>query len=68
MKCWREAQHPTRYPALLYRREGRIWRIVDAETGKAVGDQYRSRAELLADLGLYAALYGCAPAGDGRGA
>jgi hypothetical protein len=41
----------TRYPELQYEQHTRnLWRIIDAETGAAIGPQYRTRVELLADL------------------
>lgn len=51
---------PTRYPELGYRRVApETWRIVDCSTDAAIGAEYRTRAELLADLGRYAAEFGC---------
>lgn len=49
----------TRFPELNYQRQWDRWRIVTAEDGAAVGPQYRSKAELLADLERYAGVYGC---------
>lgn len=48
---------PTRYPDLGYMEHGGIWRIVTTEDGAAVGPQYATKAELLADLDRYAAEY-----------
>jgi len=50
---------PTRFPELGYRKTGNVWRIVDRSTGEAVGPQYRTRAELLADLPRFAEQFGC---------
>ncbi len=44
----------TRYAQLGYEKQGKIWRVIDAATGSAVGPQYRTKAELLADLPRYA--------------
>ena len=54
---------PTRYPELGYRQDDHeLWRIYSMDgTPAAVGPQYRSKAELLADLDRYAKEYGCAP-------
>ena len=48
---------PTRYPDLGYMEHGGVWRIVTTEDGAAVGPQYATKAELLADLDRYAAEY-----------
>jgi len=54
----------TRYAELAYEQHARdLWRIIDAETGAAVGPQYKSRAELLADLDRYARVYGASDTG-----
>ena len=54
---------PTRYATLGYRCDGRgLWRVYDVddrESPAAVGPQYRTKAELLADLAHYAREYGC---------
>ena len=54
---------PTRYDALGYRCDGRgLWRIYDVmelDSIGAVGPQYRTKAELLADLDRYAKQFGC---------
>lgn len=51
---------PTRYPELGYRHQGSgLWRIVDNSSGSEVGPQYRTKAELLADLDRYARYFGC---------
>jgi hypothetical protein len=53
---------PTRYPELGYRQDGpSLWRIYALGDGRpaGVGPQYRTRAELLADLDRYATDYGC---------
>jgi len=53
---------PTRFKELGYRQDGRaLWRIYDiSEPGReaAVGPQYASKTELLADLDRYAKDYG----------
>ena len=49
----------TRYPELGYVHSVGCWRIVDMSTGDVVGPLYKTRAELLADLPRYAALFGC---------
>lgn len=36
-----------------------LWRFVDLSTGNCVGEQYRTKAELLADLSRYAEFFGC---------
>ncbi len=46
----------TRIPELGIRQDGpRLWRFVDLSDGmnKAVGEQYRTKAEALADLARY---------------
>jgi hypothetical protein len=49
----------TRFPELFYAPIcPNLWRILDVD-GAAIGPQYRSKAELLADLNRYAADYGC---------
>lgn len=46
---------PTRFPELGYRMDGPgLWRIYDTDTESAVGPQYATKAELLADLERYA--------------
>ena len=54
---------PTRYATLGYRCDGRgLWRVYDVddrESPAAVGPQYRTKMELLADLARYASEYGC---------
>ena len=54
----------TRYAELGYRRGGpTLWRIYCTQSeGAEVGPLYRSKAELLADLGNFAAEFGCADA------
>ena len=60
---------PTRYPELGYQKVAPgLWRFVDLETGSTVGPQFKTKAELLADLARYATEYGAtgttpAPAG-----
>lgn len=49
----------TRFPELNYQRQWDCWRIVTADDEAAIGPQYRSQAELLADLDRYASVYGC---------
>jgi hypothetical protein len=47
--------YSTRYPELGYQQHGRgLWRIIDCDGNAAVGPQYHSKAELLADLSRYA--------------
>lgn len=46
---------PTRFPELGYARiDATTWMFVDAESGKQVGPQYRTKGGLLADLTRYA--------------
>ena len=53
----------TRFSELGYTHVTRnLWRNVDISTGNVVGPHYRSKAELLADLERYAALFGCCAA------
>ncbi len=51
----------TRYPELGYANcyGPRCWRIVDRSTNRVVGPIYKTKAELLADLDRYAAVFGC---------
>jgi len=50
----------TRYPELGYAEiERNCWRIVATEDGQCVGPFYRTKFELMADLGNYAKQYGC---------
>ena len=50
----------TRFPELSYERQSHgLWRIVDSADGSAIGPQYRTKAELLADLPRFADNYGC---------
>jgi hypothetical protein len=52
----------TRYPELGYANYGRAcWRIVDRSDNRVVGPIYKTKAELLADLDRYAAVFGCEP-------
>ena len=54
---------PTRFPELQFRKDApNVWRIIDAETGNPIGQWYRSKIELLADLERFAAEFGCAGA------
>lgn len=54
---------PTRYAELWYRQDGPgLWRFY-SEDRRAVGPQYKTKAELLADLERYAEVYG---AGEAR--
>lgn len=56
---------PTRFKALGYRQDAPdCWRIIDRSStpGAAVGPQYASRGELLADLERFARQVGCAEA------
>jgi hypothetical protein len=54
------AARPTRFAELSYRQQGAaLWRFVDNATGAVVGQQYRTKGELLADLDRYATLFGC---------
>ena len=51
---------PTRFAELGYcKHAANLWRIVALDTNQAVGPQYRSKMELLADLPRYAKDYGC---------
>jgi hypothetical protein len=56
---------PTRFSELGYRQDAPgLWRVValdspNGSTGASIGPQYRTKAELLGDLELYAAVYGC---------
>lgn len=54
---------PTRYPELFFEHRGDHWRLIDgADLPKriGIGPQYRTKAELLADLDRYAKeIYGC---------
>jgi hypothetical protein len=51
----RAGVHRTRFEPLGYQHVARgLWRCVDLETGAHVGPQYRTKAELLADLPRYA--------------
>lgn len=51
--------YPTRYPELGYAQHGpNLWRIIDMETGAAIGPHYKSKTELLADLDRYARVFG----------
>ena len=46
----------TRYPEIGYRQDAPgLWRFYDQRTGNAIGEHYKSKAELLADLSNYAA-------------
>jgi hypothetical protein len=51
----------TRFAELGYRCDGpSLWRIYDiTDTPQPVGPQYRTKAELLADLDRYAKNFGC---------
>jgi len=52
----------TRYPELGLANCGRAcWRIVDRSTNQVVGPIYGTKAELLADLDRYAAVFGSTP-------
>lgn len=52
----------TRYKLLGYQYTGHpaygCWRVIDKQTGKAVGPQYKYKCELLADLDRVAEVYG----------
>lgn len=48
----------TRYAELGFQHYGKLWRIIDRQTGSAVGPHYKTKSELLADLDRYAAVYG----------
>jgi hypothetical protein len=55
-------QRPTRFPELAYINQAAgLWRIVTTEDGATIGPQYRTKAELLADLDRYAREYGVNP-------
>lgn len=44
--------HATRYPELSYSQPlAKVWRIIDNATGRGIGPFYRTKAELLTDLG-----------------
>lgn len=46
---------PTRFEELGYVQQARgLWRFVAMEDNRVVGPQYRTKAELLADLAAYA--------------
>jgi hypothetical protein len=52
---------PTRFPELGYcKHAANLWRIIAMDTESAVGPQYKTKMELLADLPRYASDYGCA--------
>lgn len=54
----------TCYAGLYYEEKDRdLWRIYDLDKQVAVGPQYKSRAELLADLDRFARAYGAAHIG-----
>lgn len=54
----------TRYPELAYEQQDRdLWRIIDTDGEAAIGPQYKSRAELLADLDRFAREFGATDAG-----
>lgn len=49
----------TRYPELGYASPlGKVWRFVDKSTGRGIGPFYTTKAELLADLERFAAVFG----------
>lgn len=52
----------TRYKLLGYEHQGHriygCWRVIDLQTGNAIGPQYQYECELLADLDRFAAVYG----------
>ncbi len=53
----------TRFPELGYTQLSTdLWRIVSTDGNQCVGPEYRTKAELLADLSRYATDYGCNPA------
>jgi len=58
---WVGSATTTRYPEIGYRKEGPAWRFVDMSTDSAVGPQYPTKAEMLADLQRYAEQFGAAP-------
>jgi len=46
---------PTRFDGLGYRQDGAsLWRFYDTATGCAIGAQYKTKAELLAELSTFA--------------
>jgi hypothetical protein len=50
--------YETRFPELSYMKHAaNLWRVIDTGTGCAVGQQYRTRIELLSDLNRYASEY-----------
>ncbi len=52
----------TRYELLGYQFQGHriygCWRVIDKQTGRAIGPQYQYKCELLADLDRLASVYG----------
>lgn len=51
----------TRFKDIGYRRDApNLWRFVDMSTDASIGPQFRTKAELLADLNRFATLFGCA--------
>jgi hypothetical protein len=54
----------TRYTELAYeQQDAGLWRIIDMTEGKAIGPQYKSRAELLADSDRFAREFGATDTG-----
>jgi hypothetical protein len=52
--------YSTREPEMKYQRQGDVWRFVSVQDGReaAVGFQYASKAELLADCHRYLTEWG----------
>lgn len=59
----RHGIRPTRFQAFGYRQDGpalwRVYDIMDLDSPAVVGQHYRSKGALLADLQRYAEEYGC---------
>ena len=56
-----EGVRDTRFPELGYKQiDLNCWMVIDKSDYRQVGPQYRTKAELLADLERYAVAFGCA--------
>ncbi len=51
---------PTRFIGLGYTKTFDVWRFIDTETGAAIGPIYRTKAELMGDLTVFAGARGLA--------
>lgn len=52
--------YPTRFAEIGFQKVNPdLWRFVSLEDGCHVGDHYRTKAELMANLEDYASLYSC---------